>query len=239
MNSAWFSGYPVGALAVPWLASRETTALILAVISFLFFRTFRERYLLTWGMGWITYAAFLFMERRALVHAPSAAVSAVTSAEFVFALGLFATAVLLSVPAKRLLTGMLMVCSIVVACAVLRPLYLPDSFGMRIGVEAGCRVVAALAVFGLLRYRLGSGPWYSLVRPASSSHREASRRSGQRSRTEEAAWLPSFRSCSRSRQRSTPIRSPADSQTWSASFEFLSYGLKPVQQIISRAVTTE
>jgi len=155
MNPAWLSGYPVGALAVPWLASRETTALILAVVSFLFFRAFRERYLLTWGMGWITYAAFLYMERRAVTHAPSAAVSAVTSTEFVLALGLFAAAALLSVHAKQLLTAMLMVCSVVVACAVLRPLYLPDSYGMKVAVEAGCRVIGATAVIGLLRYRLG------------------------------------------------------------------------------------
>ncbi len=154
MNPAWFSGYPVGA-AIPWLAPRETTALILAVVSFLFFRAFRERYLLTWGMGWITYAVFLFMERRGAIHAPSAAVAAITSTEFVLALALFATAALLSVHAKRLLTALLMVCSVVVACAVLRPFYLPESEGIKIGIEVGCRVVAALAGFGLLRYRFG------------------------------------------------------------------------------------
>src|SRR5262249_14608558 len=102
MNPAWLSGYPVGALAVRWLASGETTGVILAVVSFLFFRAFRERYLLTWGMGWITYAAFLFMERRAVAHSPSASAAAVTSAEFVLALGLFATAALLSAHAKQL-----------------------------------------------------------------------------------------------------------------------------------------
>jgi len=145
----------VGALAAPWLASRESTALILAVASFLFFRAFRERYLLTWGMGWITYAAFLFMERRAALHAPSAAVAAITSTEFVLALGLFGSAALLSVHAKRLLTALLMACSVVVACAVLRPFYLPASEGMKIGIEVGCRMIAATAAFGLLRYRLG------------------------------------------------------------------------------------
>jgi len=155
MNPAWLSGYPAGALAVPWLAPRESTALILAVVSFLFFRTFRERYLLTWGMGWITYAAYLFMERRGALHGPSPGGAAITSAEFVLALGLLATAALLSVHAKRLLTALLMVASVVVACAVLRPLYLPDSYGMKIGVEAGCRLIAAMAAIGLLRYRLG------------------------------------------------------------------------------------
>jgi len=161
MNPAWFLGYPVGALAVPWLASRESAALILAVVSFLFFRAFRERYLLTWGMGWITYAVFVFMERRSALHASTPAAAALTQAEFVLALGLFATAALLSAHAKRLLTALLMVSSVVLACAVLRPLYLPDSAGMRIGVEAGCRVIAVVGAFGLIRYRfgrLGIGP---------------------------------------------------------------------------------
>ena len=161
MNPAWFLGYPVGALAVPWLASRESAALILAVVSFLFFRAFRERYLLTWGMGWITYAVFVFMERRGALHASTPAAAAFTQAEFVIALGLFATAALLSAHAKRLLTALLMVSSVVLACAVLRPLYLPGSDGMRIGVEAGCRVIAVVGAFGLIRYRfgrLGIGP---------------------------------------------------------------------------------
>src|SRR5713101_1276108 len=129
MNPAWFLGYPVGALAVPWLASRESAALILAVVSFLFYRAFRERYLLTWGMGWITYAVFVFMERRSALHAPSQAAAALTQAEFVLALGLFATAALLSAHAKRLLTALLMVSSVVLACSVIRSLYLADSAG--------------------------------------------------------------------------------------------------------------
>ena len=161
MNPAWFLGYPVGAVAVPWLASRESAALILAVVSFLFFRAFRERYLLTWGMGWITYAVFVFMERRSALHASTPAAAAFTQAELVIAIGLFATAALLSAHAKRLLTALLMISSVVLACAVLRPLYLPDSQGMRIAVEAGCRVIALAAAFGLIRYRfgrLGIGP---------------------------------------------------------------------------------
>ena len=155
MIPAWLSGYPVGALAVPWLALRESTALILAVVSLLFFRAFRERYLLTWGVGWIAYAAFLYLERRGLLHPPSPAMAAVTAAEFVLAMALFSTAALLSVHARRLLTALLMFSSVVLACAILRPLYLADSDGMRIAVEAGCRVMAAIAAVGLLRYRLG------------------------------------------------------------------------------------
>jgi PAS domain S-box-containing protein len=38
---------------------------------------------------------------------------------------------------------------------VLRPFYLPESQGMRVAIEVGCRGIALLAAFGLLRYRLG------------------------------------------------------------------------------------
>ena len=161
MNPGWFLGYPVGALAAPWLTPRESAALIVAAVSFLFFRAFRQRYLLTWGMGWITYAAFLWMTRIGELHHPSAARQAVTAAEFVVAVTLFAAAAALSAHARRVLTAILMMAGVVAACAVLRPLYMPDIAGLRIAIDVGCRLIAAAAVGALLRYRagrLGFGP---------------------------------------------------------------------------------
>ena len=151
MNPAWFLGYPAGALAAPWLTQRESAALVLTAVSFLFFRAFRQRYLLTWGLGWITYAAFLWMTRIGELHRASPAREAATGAEFVVAITLFASAVVLSTHWRRLLTTILMMSGVVVVLAALRPLYLPDSAGMRMGVEIGCRVIAATAAFGLLR----------------------------------------------------------------------------------------
>ena len=60
MNPAWLFGNSVGALTIPWLTARETAALIVVGVSLLFFRSFRERYLLTWGLGWIAYGVFLW-----------------------------------------------------------------------------------------------------------------------------------------------------------------------------------
>jgi len=155
MNPAWLLRYPVDALASPWLTQRETAALLLAAVSFLFFRAFRQRYLLTWGMGWITYAAYLWMTRVGESHQASPARQAVTGAEFVVAITLFSAAAVLSTHWRRLLTAVLMLSGVVVACAVLRPLYLPDAVGMRVGVEIGCRLIAASGAIGLLRYRFG------------------------------------------------------------------------------------
>ncbi len=73
MSPAWLLGSPVGALAVLWLTAREWNALILAVVSLLFFRAFRERYLLTWGLGWVAYGVFLWVARNGELHGASPA----------------------------------------------------------------------------------------------------------------------------------------------------------------------
>jgi len=156
MNPAWWSGYPVGALVVPWLTSRESAALVLAVASLLFFRAFRQRYLLTWGLGWIAYGVFLWTDRSSALHGtPRPAAAAFTQAQFALAMGLFCAAVLMSTDARRKLTVLLSVSAGLVICAALRPLYVPDSYLLHDGLEICYRLVAAYAIFELFRYRFG------------------------------------------------------------------------------------
>jgi PAS domain S-box-containing protein len=155
MTAAWLIAYPVGALALPWLTARESAALILAVVSFLFFRAFRERYLLTWGLAWIAYSLFLWVCRTAPLHGSSPQMVAFGQAEFALALTLFAAAVLMSANARRTLVGMLAFSAIVMAVAALRPLYFPDSTPLRLTLEVSYRLLAASAVVELLRYRFG------------------------------------------------------------------------------------
>ena len=71
MNPAGIFGNSVGLFTVPWLTARETAALIVVVVSLLFFRVFRERCLLVWGAGWVAYGVFLWMARGGEVHATS------------------------------------------------------------------------------------------------------------------------------------------------------------------------
>ena len=73
MGPAWLFGNSVGMLAVPWLTARESAALILVVVSLLFFRVFRERCLLAWGSGWLAYGAFLWVVKAIDLHAGSKA----------------------------------------------------------------------------------------------------------------------------------------------------------------------
>jgi len=52
LGCAW---YLVGDLAVSKLSAQESAALIMLAATMLIFRTFRERYLLAWILGWLAY----------------------------------------------------------------------------------------------------------------------------------------------------------------------------------------
>jgi len=155
MNPAWLLGNSVGALTIPWLTARETAALIVVVVSLLFFRSFRERYLLTWGLGWIAYGVFLWSARTSELPGASKSMAAFAQADFVLAVGLFAAAALMSTQARRMLTALAVLAGVVVAYAGLRPLYLGDSPALGLGLEVACRLLGVGAALELMRYRLG------------------------------------------------------------------------------------
>src|ERR1019366_1836980 len=106
MDPAGIFGNSVGMLAVPWLTARETSALIVAAVSLLFFRVFRERCLLVWGAGWVAYGAFLWMTGTGESHVAlkTTTTAAFAQVGFVLAMGLFAAAAPISAHAKRALT---------------------------------------------------------------------------------------------------------------------------------------
>jgi two-component system NtrC family sensor kinase len=152
MNLAATFESALSLLTVPRLTARETAALIMVVASLFFFRVFRERYLLTWGAGWLAYGTFLWTMGG---HAASKSMAAFAQADFVLAIGLFAAAALMSVHARRALTVLLAVCWVLIVCAAMRPLYLPDSKNLELGLDAACRLIAGGATVELLRHRLG------------------------------------------------------------------------------------
>jgi PAS domain S-box-containing protein len=155
MGPAWLFGNSVGLLTVPWLTARETAALIVVVVSLLFFRVFRERCLLVWGAGWVAYGVFLWVAGAGELHAGSKSMAAFAQADFVLALGLFAAAALMSAQARRALTALVAVSWVMMVCAAMRPLYFPDSKALGQALEISCRLIAAGAAVELLRYRFG------------------------------------------------------------------------------------
>jgi PAS domain S-box-containing protein len=144
----------VGALTSPWLTARETAALVLVGVSLLLFRVFRERCLLWWGAGWLAYGAFLWT---AGSHAQAASkpMLAFANADFVLAIGLFATAALISAQARRSLTIIVSLLWVVLVCAAMRSLYFPDANTIGLSLEIACRLLAFAAAIQLARYRFG------------------------------------------------------------------------------------
>ena len=155
MNPAGIFGHSVGVLTVPWLTARETAALIVVVVSLLFFRVFRERCLLVWGAGWVAYGAFLWAAGTGEWHGVSKSMAAFAQADFVLAMGLFGAAALLSAQARRALTTLVAASWVLLVCAAMRPLYFPDFKNLELGLDVACRLAAAGAVVELLRYRFG------------------------------------------------------------------------------------
>ena len=159
MAPALLFGKSVGLATVPWftvhwLTARETAALIMVVVSLLFFRVFRERCLLAWGAGWLAYGAFLWAGAAEL-HGASKSMAALAQADFVLAIGLFAAAALISAQARRALTVFVAVSWVLMVCFAMRSLYFPDSKTLGLGLEISCRLIAAGAAVELLRYRFG------------------------------------------------------------------------------------
>jgi len=157
--STWLA---VGDITVPRLTLQESAALILLAASLLVFRTFRERYLLIWSVGWLAY----FVSRCTLRGAPPDLLppylTAASQAEFVLALGLFAAAILLYTQAQKLLLPTLLITLAVMSYAVAEAWFWPQAVGPRIVLEVSYRLVPAIAAWRLIRYRWARweiGPW--------------------------------------------------------------------------------
>src|SRR5208282_1386279 len=94
MNSSALSAcYALVDLPVPKFVAVESAALVILAAGLLVFRTFRERYLLLWILGWLAY----FVSNWTLHHpgvdsSPRYSV-AVSQSQFVLAVCLFSAAV--------------------------------------------------------------------------------------------------------------------------------------------------
>src|SRR5581483_9900359 len=95
----------VGDLTVSKLLAEQSVALLMLAGSLLVFRTFRERYLLLWILGWLAY----FVSQGTLLgtSAEPRYVVAISHAEFVLAICLFAAAVFQYTHSPRLIMPLL------------------------------------------------------------------------------------------------------------------------------------
>ncbi len=155
----WFA---VGDLSVPKLMAQESAALIILAASLLVFRTFRERYLLVWILGWVAYFLSRWTVRGGSANLATGDLIAISHVEFVLAVCLFAASVLVYTHARKLLNALLVIAVVVAGFAAARAFYWPNLMMLRVGLEVAYRLIALAAACELIRYRWGRreiGPW--------------------------------------------------------------------------------
>lgn len=156
---AWYAG---GNLAFPKLTGEESAALLMLAAGMLVFRTFRERYLLTWILGWLAVFVSSWTIHGIHMDAAPSYLQAISQAVFVLAVCLFSGAVFIYARSRKLILPLLVISVSVMAYAVLRVLFWPDSLPLRIPLEVSYRLVALAAAVKIIRFRWGRGeigPW--------------------------------------------------------------------------------
>src|SRR5208337_2982926 len=119
--SVWF----LAELALPNWVAAESASLVILAASLLVFRTFRERYLLTWVLGWVAYFVSGWTLHDAVSGANSRYFTAVAQAQFVLAISLFAAAIFVYSHARKMLLPLLVFCVALMAYAAVRALLWP------------------------------------------------------------------------------------------------------------------
>jgi PAS domain S-box-containing protein len=149
-----------GSTIAPKVTAQESVVLIILAASVVVFRTFRERFLLFWILGWLAYLVSHLPVPQGTGSEYALAIS--HNGEFVLAVGLFATSVFLYTKARKLLIPMGIFAAAMVALAVSQTLLWPEELWLRVAWEVGYRVVALGAALQLIRSRWGrweTGAW--------------------------------------------------------------------------------
>ncbi len=142
------------------LPAESFAVLALLAASILVFRTFRERYFLTWIVGWLAYVLYRVPVILSLGGAPSPPSVSVTA--FVLAAFLLAAAVLLYCEAQRLVLPATVAAGVAAITVVIRALWFPHSSLLFWVSVAIVHLITAVAALQLLRYtwaRWAAGPW--------------------------------------------------------------------------------
>ncbi len=147
--------YAAGELAVPKLSAQESAAFIMLAASILVFRTFRERFLLIWILGWLAYGVSQWFGGDSSAFITSPELHAISQAAFVLAVSLFAASILIYTRAEKYIFPLSVITGSIMALAVARMLYWPDEMVARVPLEIAYRIVAIAAAVQLLRYRWG------------------------------------------------------------------------------------
>jgi two-component system NtrC family sensor kinase len=162
MNLPFCVWYAVGGLAAPKLTAQESAAFIMLAATILVFRTFRERFLLVWSLGWLAYGVSQWFGADPTAFAAAPELEAISQSAFVLAVCLFAASILLYTHAEKHILPLFIITGSIMTFAVARLLYWPDEVLLRVPLEIGYRVLSVGAAIQFIRYRWGRveiGPW--------------------------------------------------------------------------------
>ncbi len=148
--SAWES---FGHLAFPNRTAQESAVLIMLAASLLVFRTFRQRYLLVWIVGWLGYFISKWTLHELGPDTVPPHLLATAQAGFVLAITLFAASVLVYTHARKVLPYLFGFSILLIGFAVARVLLWPGSQDLRIVLEVSYRLITVGAAFQLVRAR--------------------------------------------------------------------------------------
>ena len=128
------------------------------------FRTFRERYFLTWIVGWLAYVTYRVPVILSLGGASPP--RALADASFILAIFLLASAVLLYSEAPRLVLPSAAIAGVAAVTVVMKGVWWPHSSLLSSIVIVLIHLITAVAALQLLRYtwaRWAAGPWILAV----------------------------------------------------------------------------
>ena len=161
-SSALFAWYALVDLPVPRFVAVESAALVTLAAGLLVFRTFRERYLLVWIVGWLAYFVAVWTRYHPGLDPAARYALVVSQSQFVLALCLFSAAVFVYCHARKLLVPVLIFSIAVMVFSAVRIVYWPNSFALRVVLEVSYRLVTFGAALQLIRFRWARweiGPW--------------------------------------------------------------------------------
>jgi PAS domain S-box-containing protein len=160
--SLWCTWYAAGGLVIPKLTAQESAALMMLAANLLVLRTFREKYLLLWALGWVGYAVSGWFGEGAAGFASPSEMGAISQAALMLTVCLFAASILIYTQASKYILPLFVISGTLMAYAVARVSYWPDEVMARVPLEIAYRLVTVAAAVQLIRYRWGRleiGPW--------------------------------------------------------------------------------
>jgi len=161
-SACWEVRLPQGAQLVGTSLPAESFAVLaLLAASLLVFRTFRERYFLTWIVGWLAYVTYRVPVILSLGGATPP--RALADGSFLLAIFLFSAAVLIYSQAQRLVVPIAVVAAMGAVTIVTRSAWWPHSTLLPWVAGGLIHLITAVAALQLLRYtwaRWAAGPWF-------------------------------------------------------------------------------